>query len=153
MALTDTGIRNLKPKESPFKAFDGGGLFLLVNPNGAKWWRLKYRIDGKEKLLSLGVYPDVSLKQARERRDEAAGLVNALAVGQVVPAVDKRRQVVFPWWETRSPIIDTNVEGWFAASFVGCHASRADKISTAHSPPRALPGPFQFSTSVSASCC
>lgn len=61
------------PSPKPYKLADGGGLFLLVNPNGGKWWRLKYRRPdtGKENLLSFGTFPDVSLKQARERRDEA----------------------------------------------------------------------------------
>jgi len=71
MPLTDTTIRNAKPGAKPAKLFDERGLFLLVTPTGGKWWRLKYRIDGKEKLLSLGTYPDVSLKDARERRDNA----------------------------------------------------------------------------------
>jgi integrase len=75
MPLTDTAIRNAKPQLKPFKLFDGGGLFLLVNPNGSRWWRLKFRIGGKEKLLSLGVYPDVSLKEARDKRDEARKLI------------------------------------------------------------------------------
>ena len=71
MALSDTAIRSAKPQDKPAKLFDGGGLFLLVTPNGGKWWRLKYRFGGKEKLLSLGVYPAVSLKEARKRREEA----------------------------------------------------------------------------------
>lgn len=71
MALSDTSVRNAKPGGKPAKLFDEGGLFLLVAPAGGKWWRLKYRFEGKEKLLSLGTYPEVSLKQARERRDEA----------------------------------------------------------------------------------
>lgn len=71
MPLTDTAIRNAGPGEKPYKLSDAGGLFLLVNPNGAKWWRLKYRHGGKEKLLSLGVYPTVSLASARKARDEA----------------------------------------------------------------------------------
>ena len=70
MALTDTAVRNAKAKEKPYKLGDSGGLFVIVRPNGAKWWRLKYRFGGKEKQLSLGVYPDVSLHQARRRRDE-----------------------------------------------------------------------------------
>jgi len=61
IALTDTAVRNTKPRDKAFKLFDGGGLFLMVNPNGSRYWRLKYRIKGKEKLLALGVYPDVSL--------------------------------------------------------------------------------------------
>ncbi|MDQ3959208.1 MAG: Arm DNA-binding domain-containing protein, partial [Pseudomonadota bacterium] len=62
MLLTDTAIRNAKPTEKPTRLFDGGGMYLLINPNGSRWWRLKYRFGGKEKLLSLGVYPEVSLK-------------------------------------------------------------------------------------------
>jgi len=71
MALTATAIRNARPGEKPVKMFDGGGLFLLVSPAGGKWWRLKYRVDGKEKLVSLGTFPEVGLKEARERRDLA----------------------------------------------------------------------------------
>ena len=75
MPLTDTSIRNAKPGAKPIKLFDERGLFLLVTPTGGKWWRFRFMFDGKEKLLSLGVYPDVSLKDARERRDEARKLV------------------------------------------------------------------------------
>ncbi len=71
MSLSDVKIRNSKPKEKPVKIFDGSGLFLLVTPQGGKLWRMKYRYDGKEKLLALGSYPDVSLFDARQRRDEA----------------------------------------------------------------------------------
>ena len=69
MPLTDTAIRAAKPRAKPRKLFDGGGLYLEVSPAGGKWWRWKYRFGGKEKRLSLGVYPDVALKSARERRD------------------------------------------------------------------------------------
>lgn len=75
MPLSDTAIRKAKPEAKPKKMADGGGLFLLLNPNGGKWWRLKYRFEGKEKLLSLGTYPEVSLKDARERRDQARKLL------------------------------------------------------------------------------
>lgn len=71
MPLTDTTIRNTKPAAKPIKLFDGGGLFLLVTPAGQRYWRLKYRASGKEKLLALGVYPDVTLAAARRKRDEA----------------------------------------------------------------------------------
>jgi integrase len=70
MALTDTAIRKAKAGDKTRRLFDGGGLYLELAPSGGKWWRLKYRFGGKEKRLSLGVYPDVSLKDARERRDE-----------------------------------------------------------------------------------
>ena len=71
MSLTDTTIRAAKPKDKVFRLFDAGGLYLEVNPAGGKWWRWKYRFGGREKRLSFGVYPDVSLKVARERRDAA----------------------------------------------------------------------------------
>lgn len=71
MPLTDTAIKNTKPAGKALKLFDGGGLFLHVAPNGGKWWRLKYRFGGKEKLISLGTYPSISLKDARQRREEA----------------------------------------------------------------------------------
>lgn len=71
MALSDTTIRAAKQGPKPFKLSDERGLFLLVQPSGGKLWRLKYRFDGKEKKLSLGQYPDVSLKEARLRRDAA----------------------------------------------------------------------------------
>jgi len=75
MPLTNTVIRNAKPADKAKKLFDGGGLYLEVAPSGGKWWRLKFRFAGKEKRLSLGVYPDISLKDARERRDEARKLL------------------------------------------------------------------------------
>lgn len=69
MPLTDTTIRTTKATDKPQKLTDGGGLFLLVTAKGGKWWRLKFRYEGKEKLLSLGTYPETSLKEARERRE------------------------------------------------------------------------------------
>ncbi len=75
MPLVDTTVRNATPAEKPKKLFDSGGLYLEVSPTGGKWWRLKYRFGGKEKRLSLGVYPDVSLRDARERRDKARKLL------------------------------------------------------------------------------
>lgn len=75
MPLTNTAILNAKPGAKPAKMFDERGLFLIVTPAGGKWWRFRYKFDNKEKLLSLGVYPDVGLKGARERRDEARKLL------------------------------------------------------------------------------
>lgn len=71
MRLSDTAIRKAKPKEKPFKLTDGGGLFLLVQPSGSKWWRYKYRFGGKEKLLALGSYPETGLLNARKRHLQA----------------------------------------------------------------------------------
>lgn len=59
MKLNALQVETAKPKDKPYKMADGGGLYLLVNPNGARYWRLKYRVDGKEKLLALGVYSAV----------------------------------------------------------------------------------------------
>ncbi len=69
--LSDIKIRNAKPKERGYKMFDGGGLFLLITPSGGKSWSLKYRFDNKEKKLTLGKYPEISLLEARQKRDEA----------------------------------------------------------------------------------
>ena len=77
MPLTNTEIKNTKPKAKPFKLSDGGGLFLWVQPSGGKWWRYKYRFAGKEKLLALGSYPDVSLSDARERHAQARKVLAA----------------------------------------------------------------------------
>ncbi len=77
MGLTDTKLRNLKPTERPQRFFDGDGLYIELRPNGGKWWRFKYRFDGKEKLLSFGTYPEVPLTLARARRAEARELVAA----------------------------------------------------------------------------
>ncbi|WP_366941772.1 Arm DNA-binding domain-containing protein [Asticcacaulis sp.] len=73
MSLSDAVIRSAKPKTDAYKLFDTGGLYLVVNPTGSKLWRLKYRYLGKEQLLAVGVYPTVSLKDAR-RREDATGL-------------------------------------------------------------------------------
>jgi integrase len=75
MPMTDTKARNAKPKDKQYKIFDGDGLFLLISPSGGKWWRFKYRFEGKEKLLSLGTYPEVGLAKARDRREKARRLV------------------------------------------------------------------------------
>ena len=75
MALTDRAIQNLKATGKPHKHFDGGGLHIHVSPTGGKLWRLSYRFHGKPKLLSLGAYPTVTLKMARDRREEAKSLL------------------------------------------------------------------------------
>lgn len=86
MALTDTKIKQAKPQNKDYKLADEKGLFLLVKTTGAKYWRHKYRFLGKEKLLALGVYPEVSLKEARRRRDEARQLLDR----QIDPSQQKK---------------------------------------------------------------
>jgi integrase len=77
MALTDVAIKNAKQRVKPYKMGDAGGLFLLVQPSSGKLWRLKYRVDGREKKLGIGTYPEVSLAEARRRRDDARELIAA----------------------------------------------------------------------------
>ena len=86
MALTDTAIRKTKPTEKPFKLADSSGLYLLIKPNGSKLWYMKYRIDGKEKKLAFGPYPDVSLFKARQLRDAARAKIRE----GVDPSADKK---------------------------------------------------------------
>jgi len=76
MPLSDVTIRTAKAGVKPIRLSDAGGLYLEIAPSGGKWWRLKFRFEGKEKRLSLGVYPDVSLKEARDRRDAARKLLS-----------------------------------------------------------------------------
>ncbi|HFP7858218.1 DUF4102 domain-containing protein [Morganella morganii subsp. morganii] len=83
--FTNQKIASLNTKDKAYKFSVGKGLYLLVKPNGAKYWRMKYRIDGKEKSLSFGVYPDTSIEQAIQLRDEAK---SKLRVGHD-PALDK----------------------------------------------------------------
>ena len=92
MPLTDIKIRNAKPTAKPRKMFDGDGLYLLVSPTKkpgrGKSWRFKYFFDGKEKLLSLGSYPEISLAEARSRRDQARKLI----ANNIDPAKERQRQ-------------------------------------------------------------
>jgi len=90
MALTDLAIRSAKPKEKPYKLGDTLGLFLLVQPSGGKLWRLKYRLEGKERKLAIGTYPALSLRDARKRRDEARDL---MAAGKD-PSREKKRNKI-----------------------------------------------------------
>ncbi len=88
MTLTDAAIRNAKPDDKPRKLADGKGLYLLVTPSGGKLWRLKYRYAGREKLLALGQWPEVSLKDARARCIEA----RALLAQEIDPGEVKKAQ-------------------------------------------------------------
>jgi integrase len=122
MALSDTAIRKAPLPDKPKKLADGGGLYLLLNPNGSKWWRFKYRYGGKEKLLSLGTYPDTGLADAREKRDAAR---KQLAAG-VDPGA--RRKAEKAAGEERSAnSLEVVAREWHAKqskSWVELHASR-----------------------------
>jgi hypothetical protein len=90
LVLNDKALRALKPREKAFKVGDERSLYLLVSPSGAFCWRLKYRIAGTEKVLALGTYPDVSLKEARDRRDQARKLIAA----DMDPAVKRKAEKI-----------------------------------------------------------
>lgn len=91
--LTDAAIRKAAPGDKPRKLSDGGGLYLEIQPNGGRWWRLKYRIGGKEKRIGLGTYPEVPLADARKRRDEARALVASGTDPSAVRKASKAAQV------------------------------------------------------------
>lgn len=115
MNLSDTAIRNAKPGERPIKMTDGDGLYLLLQPTGAKWWRFDYRFDGKRKTLSMGVYPDVSLKQARERREQARRLVaegvdpsthrRATKAARIEAATNSFERVAREWYSRQTTVL------------------------------------------------
>lgn len=123
MALTDTVIRSAKPASKAFKLSDEKGLFLIVTPNGGKWWRLKYRFDTKEKMLSLGVYPDVGLKDARARRDDARKL---LANG--IDPSENRKSQKNARAELSANSFEVVAREWFAKYSPGWAKGHADKI-------------------------
>lgn len=109
MALSDTQLRALKRPGKATKLFDGDGLFLLQTPAGGKWWRLKYRYAGKEKLLSLGTYPEVSLALARDRCFEAR---KQLAIG--LDPAELRKQSKLLKVERSANSFETVAREWFA---------------------------------------
>ncbi len=123
MALSDTAIKNAKPGAKPIKLTDEKGMFLLIAPAGGKWWRLKYRFGGKEKLLSLGTYPEVSLKAARDRRDDARKL---LADG--VDPSENRKAVKSAKTERAANSFEVIAREWYSKKRPGWATSNAEKI-------------------------
>ena len=119
--LTPSAVQNAKPKAKPYKLADERGMFLLVQPNGSKWFRWKYRRPGtqKENLLSLGVYPDVSLKRAREKRDDARKL---LADG-IDPGAKRQAERA-----AGADTFEAVAREWFAKFSPNWAKSHADKI-------------------------
>ncbi|MDR3404768.1 MAG: integrase arm-type DNA-binding domain-containing protein [Chthoniobacter sp.] len=107
MPLTDVAIRRAAPRSRPYKLFDSNGLFILVNPSGGKWWRLKYRFAGKEKLISLGTYPEVALADARKRRDaERKKLAD-----KIDPAI-MRKAAKASWMENQANSFEVVAREW-----------------------------------------
>lgn len=118
MALTDIKVRTVKPLDKPFKLTDGEGMHLLINPNGSKYWRLQYRFGGKQKMLALGVYPTVTLADARKRREIAKKLVS----DGIDPAEKKKEDKVE---RSGSTTFESVARDW--------HASCSKKWSSSHS--------------------
>lgn len=123
MALTDTAIRSAKRESKSRKLTDEAGLYLLLSPSGGKWWRFDYRFDGKRKTLSLGVYPDVGLKAARARRDEARKLI----AEDVDPAVN-RRAAKEARTEGAANSFEVVAREWFAKHSPNWAATHSEKI-------------------------
>jgi integrase len=123
MSLTDTAVRNAKPGKKAVRLFDERGLYLEVSPAGGKWWRLKYRFDGKEKRLSLGVYPDVGLKDARDRRDTARKLLS----NGVDPSENRRAQKSARA-DGAANSFEVVAREWFAKYSTAWAASHGDRI-------------------------
>lgn len=111
--LTDLRIKKEKPREKPFKVSDGGGLYLFVSPSGGKLWRFKYLFGGKEKLLSLGPYPDISLLAARSARDDAKATLRSgrdpsinkklQKLAGITGAANSFEAVTREWYELNKP--------------------------------------------------
>ncbi|MGF6409379.1 tyrosine-type recombinase/integrase [Paraburkholderia sp. MM5482-R1] len=123
MALTDVAIRTAKPTGKLYRIFDERGMYLEVSATGGKWWRFKYRFAGKEKRLSLGVYPDVGLKDARERRDEARKLV-----AQGIDPGEHRKATKAATLERSANSFEVVAREWFARQSSGWAPSHADKV-------------------------
>ena len=122
MPLTDTAVRNAKAATKPIKMTDGGGMYLLLNPNGSRWWRFDYRFDGKRKTLSMGTYPDTGLKDARDKRDVARKL---LAAG--VDPGEQRKAAKAAGEARAANSFEVVAREWHAkqsATWVELHASR-----------------------------
>ena len=107
--LSDIQARKAKPQNKPFKLADERGLYLLVNQNGAKLWRMNYRFTGKQKTLALGVYPDVSLSDARTKRDEARQLL-----AQGVDPCEQRKAVKSATAERAANSFEVIAREWLA---------------------------------------
>ncbi|UCF90220.1 MAG: integrase arm-type DNA-binding domain-containing protein [Desulfobacterales bacterium] len=119
--LTDTKLRTIKPGKKPQKLFDGGGLFLLVTPTGGKLWRLKYRFGGTEKLLAIGTYPQTSLAEARQKRDDARALLEK----GINPGDMKKAQKAVETQETETfEGIAREWHGKFSSSWADSHSNK-----------------------------
>jgi integrase len=122
MALTDVTLKNIKPDIKAKKYSDEKGLYLLVHSNGSKYWRLKYRIAGKEKVLALGVYPDVTLAKARQKRDDARKL---LADGVDVSL--NKQQIKKAKYATEANSFEVIAREWLSIFFINKSESHKER--------------------------
>lgn len=136
VALTDKAIQNAKPTDKPRRLFDGGGLHVLVNPDGSKYWRLKFLYGGKEKRLGLGVYPEVSLADARVKAAEARKLLSA----GIDPSAQRKADKVATAAEQQI-ILDTFesvAREWYELKLTGCLDGKKWAAATARKADEAL---------------
>ncbi len=114
MPLTVTAARNAKPREKTYRLTDGAGMYLEVTPKGGRYWRLKYRFAGKEKRFAIGVFPEVSLKEARERRDRARKLLRdgidpsfhkqAVKAAHMEQAINSFEVIAMEWFKRQQAV-------------------------------------------------
>jgi integrase len=123
MPITDVSARKAKPKEKPYKLADGGGMYLEIMPNGSKYWRLKYRFEGKEKRLALGVYPDVPLTLARQRCGEARKLLS-----QGIDPSAQKKAVKAAGDEATANSFEVIAREWVGKHAINWTAGHSDKI-------------------------
>ncbi|GAA0218646.1 tyrosine-type recombinase/integrase [Castellaniella daejeonensis] len=123
MALSETAIKTAKPGEKPRKLSDEKGLYLLLRPNGGRWWRFDYRFAGKRRTISFGIYPDVSLKAARALRDEARSMV----ASGVDPSEQRKTEKAAATIAAANSFEDVARE-WFARQKPNWAASHAEKV-------------------------
>lgn len=123
MSLTDAAVRNAKPSAKAVRLFDAKGLYLEISPSGGKWWRVKYRHAGKEKRLALGVYPEINLRAARDKRDAARELLNR----GIDPAERRKIEKVLRI-EMAANSLEAVAREWFAKRSPGWAVSHSSKV-------------------------
>lgn len=123
MSLTDAAARNAKPGAKAVRLFDAKGLYLEISPSGGKWWRLKYRVAGKEKRLSLGVYPEIKLGAARAKRDAARELLDRGVDPGERRKIDKALRV-----EGTANSLEAVAREWYAKYSPGWASSHSSKV-------------------------
>lgn len=126
MPITHVAIVNAKPREKPYRLFDGRGLYLEVSPSGGRWWRFKYRINGREKRVSLGVFPDVSLSEARGALDDVRRQLRA----GLDPAeeIKNKKKAAAPDAPPSGDTFETVAREWFAKHSPAWAPGHGDKI-------------------------